>query len=235
MKGFRIIAIDVESCSAGTKYPTFSDLIIGISVHTASSLDPSSACQGKLFIGKELTYEAEAEVLTRFLDFLRENKGAILTSYNLTGFDQPILLTRSKEHYPLSFRLLDVIHKFSLYDTMIAYKVYAQSPTSCKLIQAMEKLMTEGYDCFVLNSKLASSGKEALGLWAKEMAGISKEFSTYIADDSYNHLRLAQILLSAEVLEGFWYSEAQPSVLRNRNGTNGKPHTHNLFSLSNKS
>jgi predicted PolB exonuclease-like 3'-5' exonuclease len=211
MKMDRIVAIDIESCSASRKYPALSDLILGISVHTALTIDPASPYQGRLFIANELTYEAEEEILVAFLDFLTENKGAILTSYNLMGFDQPILLTRSKEHYPLSFQLLDIMPKFSLYDTMIAYKAYVQSPTSCRLLQAIEQLRAEGQSCFLLNSKVNLSGKDILSLWAKHMAGVSKEFSTYMSEDSYNHLRLAQVLLSSNAKEGFWNSEALKS------------------------
>jgi len=227
MKEIRIVAFDVESCSANRKFPTYSDLIIGISVHTASSIDPCSKCQGRMFIAEELTFEAEEKIIVSFLDILKQNSGAVLTAYNLIGFDEPILLSRSKEHYPLSFRLLDVIHQFSLYDTMIAYKTYARNPKSCNLKRAIEQLTANGHDCFSLKSKSVLSGKEVLGLWAKEMAGISKEFSTYAAEDSYNHLRLAQVLLSSNVKEGLWFSESH-------NGINGKIHTHNIFSLSNQ-
>ena len=77
------------------------NFIIGISVHTTPSLDKNSGFQNKLFIASDLTPEAVKEVLIEFLDYLKENKGAILTSYNLIGFDLPVLLTRSREYYPL--------------------------------------------------------------------------------------------------------------------------------------
>lgn len=208
MKEVRIVAFDVESCSVSGKYPTLSDLIIGISVHFASSIDPTSTHQSKLFVVDELTFEAEEKILAKFLNFLKENEGAILTAYNLVGFDQPIILTRSKEHYPLNFHFLDIIPSFSLYDTMIAYRIYAKSPTNCKLLNAIERLSANGYDYFALSSKANFSGRDVLSLWAKEKAGVSNDFSTYINEDSYNHLRLAQVLLSCKVKQGFWHSEA---------------------------
>lgn len=204
MKITKIIAFDIESCSAGSKYPKFTDLVLGISVHITSSLKLNSKHQNKQFIVSELTYEAEEEIISKFLDFLKEHKTAVLTSYNLFGFDQPLLLARSKEHYPLSFRLLDVISNFDLYDTMIAYKAYMGSSKSCKLLQALMQLKDQGHNCFVLDSKTALSGKESLTFWAKEAVGLSKDFSKYIAEDSYNHMRLAQFLLKSNATQGFW-------------------------------
>jgi len=204
MNRISIVAIDVESCSVSSKYPTYFDFIIGISVHTTASLNPSSLCQGRHFVVERLTYEDEESVLTEFLSFLQENTGAILTAYNLVGFDQQILLSRLKEHYPLGFRFLDILPEFSLYDTMIAYKAYVQSPVSCKMIQALRELAQAGYQCFIFDHKSARSGKEVLSLWARENARISKEFTLYIAEDSYNHLRLAQVLLSLNANKGFW-------------------------------
>ena len=204
MNEIKIVAIDIESYSITTKYPTHSDFIIGISTHTTSSLNPSSKSHERLFLVDELTYEAEEEVIRQFLEFLNDNQGSILTAYNLVGFDQPLLLTRSKEHYPLGFRFLDIIPEFSLYDTMIAYKAYSGNQKSCKLGDAITHLIETGHDCFSLKSKPLLSGREVMCVWAREKAGISKEFSAYAAEDSYNHLRLAQVLLSLNVKQGFW-------------------------------
>ena len=48
----------------------------------------------------------------------------------------------------------------------------------------------------------------------KEKKGISTDFSTYITEDSYNHLRMAQVLLSANAKEGFWHSKFSPRTYR---------------------
>ena len=217
MNEIKIFAVDIESYSITTKYPTHSDFIIGISTHTTSSLNPSSKCHERLFIADELTYEAEEEIIRQFLEFLNNNQGAILTAYNLVGFDQPLLLARSKEHYPLSFQFLDIIPEFSLYDTMIAYKAYSGNMKSCKLSDAITQLTDAGYDCFSLKNKPALTGKEVMCLWAKEKAGISKEFSAYAAEDSYNHMRLAQILLASRVKQGLRFAkkEGAEDIFRN--------------------
>jgi len=204
MKRVKILAIDIESCSVKSKYPTYDDLILGISVHGTYSLRLDSPYQCKEFIIEDLTYEAEEEVIMKFLDFLSNNQGAILTSYNLLGFDYPLLLSRCKEHYPLSFKLLDVTSRLSLYDTMIAYKVYANHSKSCKLLQALSELREKGYNCFRMENKTNFSGKDSLYLWLKQKEKISNDFSSYIAEDSYNHMRIAQLLLSLNVKGGLW-------------------------------
>jgi len=204
VKSVKILAIDIESCSVRTKYPTYNDLILGISVHITSSLNLNSAYQHEEFVVKDLTYEAEEKVIMQFLDFLSKNRGAILTSYNLIGFDYPLLQSRCREHYPFGFHLLDITSKLSLYDTMIAYKAYTNRSKSCKLLQALSELRGQGYRCFILKNKTNSSGKESLYLWVKQREGISNDFSSYIAEDSYNHMRLAQLLLNLNIKVGLW-------------------------------
>ena len=204
MKNVKILAIDIESCSVKSKYPTYNDLILGISVHSTSSLKLNSRYQHEEFVIEDLTYEAEEEMIIEFLEFLSKNQGGILTSYNLIGFDHPLLLSRCREHYPLGFQLLDLTSKLSLYDTMIAYKAYSNRLKSCKLLQAISELKEKGYDCFIVGSKAISSGKDSLSLWVKQKENISNDFSAYVGEDSYNHMRIAQVLLSLNVRDGLW-------------------------------
>jgi len=82
----KILAIDLESCSL-----SYADLIIGISIHSAYSLSTDSGFVKKLLVVRELTHQAEEEVLSEFLSILEKNKGVVLTAYNLLGFDLPIL------------------------------------------------------------------------------------------------------------------------------------------------
>lgn len=214
MKKIKIVAIDIETCSIASKYPTYSDFIIGISAHTTCSLDPASNFQKKVFITDELTYEAEEEVIRQFLEFLQDNQGAILTAYNLIGFDYPLLLSRSKEHYPLGFQLVDLLSKFSFYDTLIGYRVHSGRSKSCKLTQALSELRDEGYDCFLTEKKTTFSGRDSLGLWVRQKAGISNDFLSYINEDSYNHMRIAQVLLKLGVNDGLWFIKSHPLVPR---------------------
>jgi len=204
MNQIKIIAIDVESCSVTGKFPKYTDLIIGIGAHTTSSLELNSSFQSTQFIAKELTFDAEEEILSGFIQFLERNRGAILTAYNLMGFDHPILLTRSKEHYPLGFKLIDALPHLSLYDTMIAFKAFIKSNRSCKLLDALNHLSVNGYNCLEMKEKSVISGREILGFWAKQTAGVSTEFSSYLNEDSYNHMRVAQILLNNQIKQGLW-------------------------------
>ncbi|MDQ1279150.1 MAG: hypothetical protein QG670_410 [Thermoproteota archaeon] len=188
------------------------NFILGIGVHTTSSLHTDSSYESKLFVAQDLSPQSEKQLLEDFLEYLTENRGACLTSYNLMGLDLPILLSRLREYYPLGLQFSDIIYHSSLYDTMIAYKTCAQNQRFCKLVQAIQDLQRSGQKCFILSSKLVYSGKDTYQLWIQERNGTSKEFSKYINEDSYNHLRLAQVLLSKKVSDGFWNAKNVPQV-----------------------
>jgi len=193
----KIVAFDIESCD---------DHIIAFSVHASSDLGLMSHFNSKLFVARDLTDLEERRIIADFLAFLEKNQNAILTSYNLLDFDLPLLYSRLRRYYPLGFLLSSIIQNFSLYDTMIAFKAHTMAELFCGLKKAIEQLTCDGHGYFYLNTKLAYSGKDAFSLWLKERQGVSKEFSEYIVEDSYNHMRLAQFLLLHNINEGLWYS-----------------------------
>jgi len=100
------------------------------------------------------------------------------------------------------------MNDYIIYDTYWG-KAYSRKPKSCKLIDAITQLIDTGHDCFSLKNKPSVTGKEVMCLWAKEKAGISKEFSAYAIEDSYNHMRLAQVLLASNVSQGFWFAKRE--------------------------
>jgi hypothetical protein len=204
MAPVRLFAFDVEVNP--------DDFILGICVHTTSYLDTTSTYQRKLFIAEDLTPHAEQGVLSAVLDYLTAHTGACVTSYNLMGFDLPVLISRFRHYYPLGLRFAGLLPHSSLYDTMIAYWRYARNPVFCKLLEAMQVLQAAGHACFLLESKRVYSGQDAYRLWLDERAGRSTAFSKYVTEDSYNHLRLAQVLLSLHVTDGLWESKTALST-----------------------
>ena len=73
-----------------------------------------------------------------------------------------------------------------------------------KLFETLNQLSSSGYDCLKMKEKSTISGREVLGYWAKQIAGVSDDFSSYLIEDSYNHMRLAQILLKNQIKQGLW-------------------------------
>jgi len=204
MDPVRLLAVDIET--------TPEDFVLGISVHTTASLDPVSPYDCRVFIATAETPSAEEAVLAAFLEYLAAHAGACVTAYNLMGFDLPVLQARCRRYYPLSLEFTRLLRHFSLYDTMIAYWRYAGNRVFCKLLEALQALHGAGHTCFRLECKLVYSGADAYCLWLAERAGQSTRFSQYVTEDSYNHLRLAQILLAQQATDGFWVSRTTPST-----------------------
>ncbi len=202
MDPVRLLALDIET--------TPEDFVLGICVHTTVSLDPASPYDCRVFIATAETPSAEEAVLTAFLEYLAAQAGACVTAYNLMGFDLPVLLARCRRYYPLSLEFTRLLLHFSLYDTMLAYWRCAGNPVFCKLLEALQALHATGHTCFRLECKLVYSGADAYRLWQDERAGGSPTFSQYVTEDSYNHLRLAQVLLARQATDGFWATKTTP-------------------------